>query len=160
MNLSPSQVDALDYAFKSLGGTLRPFNKVGAGEDPGWGSGQWSLVGVAGWTEGQATQSGSARSGPLKGNLKGYLQVGSKGLYDFVFGDYVRFDSAMPDPPSGTNRVMVGDQQHPSTPTIPAGQSGFQVVVLDQGTLGLAHNETFVTNTSADAADVIPEGAL
>jgi len=176
VNLTPGEVDALDYAFKNLGGTLRPFNQVRGGEDPGWGSGQWSLVGVPGWKEGQATQAGSARTGLGKGNVKGYLQLGSTDLYDFTYGDYVPFDSAVPGQTEGANLVTVGadrlgqDVPHevPAPATFAAypakamagGHSGFQVVILDQATLDLAQNETFVTNTPAADIDAIKAMSL
>jgi len=150
--LSKEWLTALDDAWKNLGGTLRTMNVPDPkrGEDPGWASGEWSIIGIPGNEEGQATQTDLSTSPDSSaGDLRGYLQADTHSQYNFSFSDYIPFDTRVPGSPVDTNRVMVGGAAYTSE----AVRNGFQVVVLNQGNLqplaGLPPSRTFDSDTAA-----------
>jgi hypothetical protein len=151
--LQKAQWQALSFAFGELGGTMRTFANSGKGKsDPGFGAGAWSLIGVPGLTEGTAAQNDglASASGPA-GSLNGRLMRDSANNYDFLAGAYQPFDSNSTGQKArsgGSNTTTVGDSSYASK-ALATGQSGFQVVALDAGTLHEVANETFVTNDAS-----------
>jgi hypothetical protein len=126
--------------------------KIGAGTP-------FSVIGVPGSSAGSAfTKIGRVESQP--GNLSGYLQVNlsnpSTTQYGFVYADFVPFSTHLNVSVEAgyANAVTVGGNQYQSGAVfVYGGQSGFQVVVLDGGTLALKANRTFITTTAFAAHD-------
>lgn len=130
------------------------------------GSGRFSVLGVPALDAGPATgrrfaqgdqfsndglvlaDDGLERS--LEGALSGWLQLDTSGNYTFTFGDYVPFDVNVAGAPQGT--IRVGEKVYSPQP-LPAGRSGFHVVVLDPGSLKLIADETFATTGGDWEAD-------
>lgn len=151
--IAKSQWQALTYAFGQLGGTMDPFLNDGKGKsDPGFGNGAWSLIGIPGLTAGTAAQNWnlSPSPGAPPGGIEGHMAWDSQSNYTFIAGDYQAFDTNVTGqnaPSGGTNQMSVGGASYASQ-ALGSGQSGFQVVALDAGTLAPLANDTFVTNDS------------
>ncbi|MDQ6798273.1 MAG: hypothetical protein M3011_09710, partial [Actinomycetota bacterium] len=147
--LDKPHLDALRYAFKNLGGKIQTF---GDGDDPGLAFGHWSLIGIPGSSEGQATQIGTHPLEGPRGSLHGYLQQNPRLFYTFVSPDYVPFDTSVPNHPPSRNQMDINGTIYTSE----AVTNGFHVVALDQGNLrplGPAPSFTFDTDsTSPDGA--------
>jgi hypothetical protein len=113
-----------------------------------------------------ATQSSlvGSLSNPSAGDIRGRLVVNSSGNYSFVATDAVPFDT---DP---TNQTDPGDTSRTSiAPTIngqtvglsvPAGQSGFGVVVFDAGTAAVKASQAFAVNTGDTTTDATNQQAM
>ena len=159
---------ALAYAFDQLGGTMEPFRNNGKGNsDPGFESGQWSLIGIPGLSAGAASQNFGLRAGVdvpngpghLPGELRGRLATDRQSNFMFIDGNYIPFDTnntaqkpngktaplVRPPLAGGGNEIQVGSAKYESD-TLQPGQSGFHVVILDGGSLEQRENKTFVTN--------------
>jgi hypothetical protein len=143
---------AVNDAVTRLGGdpSLMPPAAIAAGE--------WSVAGTPGSAAGSAKQSfglGGVAGGEA-GDLRGQIQFDNTGNTTVVATDPVTFDSSVPGQPANTNAMQVAGSTYTSA-TIPAGSAGFQVLQLDQGTLELVGNQTFVTNPAGGGAD---DGAI
>ncbi len=122
--------------------------------------GTWSVIGIPGLPSGQAAQNlglgiGTGTSG---GVMKGFLgKDPTYGNFTFVYGDYTPFDTNLTNQTGTTANLMsVGDPVCPTCPpktyesAAPApGQSGFQMLVLDHGSLEPLTHGTWFTNTSS-----------
>lgn len=99
----------------------------------------------------------------LGGNLTGYLQLsnGGTGNYSLIQDSHVPFDTAKDATPT-SNTVTIGICPGPSCQTFPSaplttcapsGTGGFQVVILNAGTLQPITNQTFTTNGGCNPED-------
>lgn len=155
-DLPANWVSALESAYKQLGGTLRPFIQTTGDEDPGFGCGQWSLIGIKGTDEGQAAQQQQfCLANGLPGNLVGYLQLDSLQRYGFVSNQYIPFDTDVFRAPPNTVRVQIGSStsfvnESFTSDALAAGESGFYVLALDQATLQKLSDFTVATNQGFD----------
>ncbi len=154
--------DALSDVYRMLGGTWRPFFAKQKNGARGFRYGDWSLIGSRSddgdAPEGTAMQAqgfeNSDAPQPSRGALEGFMQVNREGFFSFASPHYSHFDTDVPKAPAGTNTIKVGDATYPSTaggqPALAASEAGFQLLVLDQGTLSPILNKTFVTNKGKD----------
>lgn len=118
----------------------------------------FSIVGVSGWKPGAAAvntgdvwrHDGEPPS--KQGSLSGYIQrAPSTGLYGLAFKDYLDFDTRVSGPSGPSDNVMVvGNATHEAS--LPAGQSGFHIVLVTSG--GIPYGGALATNTASAAQDV------
>lgn len=146
LGLSYARSDALNRdILRPIGAAPIPINQT---EKP------FSVIGAPGWTLGAAFQNRGSRLGvpgqPASnpGSLRGYLQKDiATQLFTFVFPDFVRVTTRA-DGTATANTMRVGSTTVPNT--IPAGQSGFQLVVLNSRTLDVIQNGVYPTNGARD----------
>jgi hypothetical protein len=154
-NLDTNHWNTLKYIYRTLGGVTSQRSI-----DPAFKSGSWSLIGIPGLDPGQGFNNsglGSIEAPDKPGDLSGYLQLDYNfpPNFGFAFGDYVPFDTNATGQSGGQNVIKVGDASYVSE-SLSEGQSGFQVVVLDAGTLAPVEdgNRTFVINDSPNEQNV------
>jgi hypothetical protein len=159
--------NALKYVYRQLGGQTYQGGTTSK-MDPSFRSGNWSLIGVPGLGQGQGFNSPEIATiaEPTRfGNLTGYFQQDQHANYTFTFGDYVPFDTNATNQQSaqggGQNVIQIGTSigngsvdRYPSA-TLGPGESGFQVLVLNAGTLYPVPdgNQTFTTNEGPGVAN-------
>lgn len=126
--------------------------KIGGGElgATALTSGGWSVIGNPTTSDGVANATDAARDRPL-GAVTGYLQNQvALSRYTFVTGGYVSYDTRATGSTATTNTMAVGAATYPSTDVrdkCDPGEdaAGFQVVLLDAGTLELVSSSTNTT---------------
>ncbi|UUY02921.1 MFS transporter [Svornostia abyssi] len=114
------------------------------------GSGGWSVIGNPTTSDGVANATDAARNRPL-GAVTGYVQNQvALSRYTFVTGGYVSYATRANGSTATTNTMTVGAATYPSTDVrdkCDPGEdaAGFQVVLLDAGTLELISSSTNTT---------------
>jgi hypothetical protein len=127
----------------SVGGSgpVVPFSAISPGFDNAFPS---QLAANNGETNGQPGQPDEA-----PGEIRGYLEVSSDGLYTFEPGDYVGFDTVPSGAPAGSMRVGPNLFLQPNP--IPDGDSGFAVMTFYPWNLHVGdHLAFYPTNTPDD----------
>ncbi len=138
-SLSSQQLSVLRSAWSTLGGTLKQFGPS-KNQGPGFGSGQWSIVGTPGLSQGAAQQSYgiAAGEGQAAGGMSGLLEKDMNNLYSFVYDQYIPFDTA-----ASGGQISVGGQTY--SPQASDGENGFHLLALDPGSLNKIFEQTYVT---------------
>ncbi len=115
----------------------------------------FSVIGVRGWQAGTAFRNVGGAVGDVDGNISGYLRLNPvTDRYDFVFSDYVPFDTG--SAASGSqSTIRVGSASF--TQSLPAGSSaGFHVLALDSKSLAPQLDEALATNTTGGSTGPTP----
>jgi hypothetical protein len=160
-NLDTNHWNTLKYIYSRLGGETDS-KQI----DPAFKAGNWSLIGVPGLDPGQgfnSPQLATIEAPDTFGSLSGFLQLDYNfpPNFGFAFGDYVSFDTNATRQTGGQNTIKVGDASYDSQ-ALSGNQSGFQVLVLNAGTLFPVPNgnQTFVTNDSPTQQNVAGVNAM
>jgi hypothetical protein len=146
---SQTAINAINYSLGVIGGT----GGLNASM-PAMRSGAWSAIGWRDLGSGSANQDFAQNAGASgdTGNLSGYLQSDPNNSYVFVHSDYIPFDTSASST-AARNTIRVG-QQTVASRTIPAGDSGFQVLAFNGYALGSPTlSQTFITNTPQGPLD-------
>lgn len=131
-----------DQIIKQIGGAALGATALG--------SGGWSVIGNPTTSDGVANTTDAARNHPL-GAVTGYVQNQvALSRYTFVTGGYVPYATRANGSTATTNTMTVGAATYPSTDVrdkCDPGEdaAGFQVVLLDAGTLELISSSTNTT---------------
>lgn len=147
----PASLDAtaqntLTGVLQGLGAELQP----PFGNSAELATGEWSLVGIPGVVQGGAYQSIGLQldTASPPGSLSGFLQGDTNKNFAFTWTPtFHTFDTDVPTQSPNQNVIRVGVQQYTSQ-TLPTGESGFHIVVLDPGTLKLEAQYTALDEPS------------
>jgi hypothetical protein len=116
--------------------------------------GGWSLVGIPGLPQGQATSLfGLQQSADQPvGAMSGSFVIDSTGVnYQFTWPfTFTTFDTQAPGSSANQNVISVAGATYTSD-VVPSGQSAFQVVALDAGTLALRSQSTIAVRSDPTA---------
>ncbi len=142
LGLSHARAEDLNRdVLRPIGATPIPINQL---ERP------FSVIGAPGWTTGSAFQNTGSRLGvpgqpeTEPGSLRGYLQKDiATQAFNFVFPDFVRVTTRSASTPS-SNTMAIGSNV--LVGPLPANRSGFQLVVVNSRTLGVAASNVYATN--------------
>lgn len=121
----------------------------------------FSVIGIPGAPAGAAflrlTPQPNARA--ETGSMTGYLRMNSvTAKYDFVFTDYVAFDTRSASS-AKQNTISVGGKEY--TQALPANATGgFHAVVLDPKTLSVSEDRVWPTNTGTPSGDQAAQKAF
>lgn len=150
--------DTQAFLVEALGGA----SGIGASfpeEGAGLGTGNWSVVGVPDTPPGTAHQCVNVTCwidpAAVPGGLFGYLQLDLKENFAFSWPvTFATFDTQAPGS-SGSGNVMeigIGAGAPQTYSSAPVSGPGFQLLVLDPGTLALRGNFTYSASVGASAA--------
>jgi hypothetical protein len=122
--------------------------------------GPLSVVGIRGIGTGSAFSNWGGTIKGTPGDMSGYFRFDSfTSRYDFVFSDYVPFETVAGPMSATSNTMRIGDESYSAA--LGAGATaGFHLVVLDPISLAVAHNAVLPTNTGSMAGDLAAQSAL